>query len=119
MNIQCKIGSQSEMQQQGFSLFVFISSVIYISTTEAFDWEFFRFKCPSDCSVLPCTKMKILRTRCRGGTVYDICGCCQRCAKLEREACGGYRDAVGTCDVGLHCHVKKKRRFGLGKCKSK
>ncbi|XP_028823558.1 cysteine-rich motor neuron 1 protein isoform X2 [Denticeps clupeoides] len=33
----------------------------------------------------------------------DPCGCCDRCARLEREPCGGRDWALGYCALGLTC----------------
>jgi len=40
---------------------------------------------------------------CKGGTVSGICGCCDTCAKVEGEICGGPWNGLGSCDAGLEC----------------
>lgn len=40
-----------------------------------------------------------------GGTVWDPCGCCRVCARVENEPCGGPYGFYGTCAVGLECVV--------------
>lgn len=55
-----------------------------------------------------------------GGIVKDICGCCDVCAKVLGERCGGPFYRGRTCDEGLKC-VKKElpdldNRFAYGTC---
>ncbi|XP_053473532.1 cysteine-rich motor neuron 1 protein [Ictalurus furcatus] len=47
-------------------------------------------KCPVDLS-------------CPGGTVMGVCGCCQDCARVKNENCGGPFNLFGICDQGLKC----------------
>ncbi|XP_019616148.1 PREDICTED: plasminogen-like [Branchiostoma belcheri] len=60
---------------------------------------------------------------CRGEVVKDACGCCDTCAKMEGERCGGLGDTAGTCSSGLTC-VKKRstnswlRTFAMGTCEA-
>ena len=54
--------------------------------------------CPPSC---PSTE----ELECRGGTVSDLCGCCDVCAKVVGEECGGPFNMLGTCDEGLHCDI--------------
>ena len=42
-----------------------------------------------------------------GAMVSDVCGCCNVCAKLEGERCGGVWDMYGTCAPGLKCKHEK------------
>jgi hypothetical protein len=39
------------------------------------------------------------------GLVWDPCGCCKICARLEFEACGGPDGFHGSCAEGLECVV--------------
>ena len=57
--------------------------------------------CPETCE--PCTPVEQLE--CKGGTVSDMCGCCDVCAKIAGESCGGPDDLMGRCDVGLRCDI--------------
>ncbi|XP_071450097.1 uncharacterized protein [Hetaerina americana] len=38
-----------------------------------------------------------------GGVVWDACGCCRVCARVEDEPCGGPEGFHGSCAPGLHC----------------
>lgn len=40
---------------------------------------------------------------CKGGIVKNRCTCCNVCAKVEGESCGGKWDFRGKCSVGLKC----------------
>lgn len=40
-----------------------------------------------------------------GGTVWDPCGCCRVCARVEGEPCGGPHGFYGACADGLDCIV--------------
>ena len=44
-------------------------------------------------------------TDCPNGSalVWDPCGCCRVCARLEFEPCGGPDGFHGTCAAGLEC----------------
>ncbi|XP_078588087.1 cysteine-rich motor neuron 1 protein-like isoform X2 [Branchiostoma floridae x Branchiostoma japonicum] len=42
---------------------------------------------------------------CRGDITKDPCGCCDVCAKIEGEGCGGPWDISGTCSSGLTCVI--------------
>lgn len=73
---------------------------------------------PCDPELCPDTK------DCRGGAVTDICNCCQVCAKMENESCGGSFGFLGECDRNLHCFIQPQ--FGqpitgweAGICKGK
>ncbi|CAL8272316.1 unnamed protein product [Merluccius merluccius] len=43
--------------------------------------------------------------QCEGGrsSVRDPCGCCDQCARLEWEPCGGQDWVLGYCALGLTC----------------
>ena len=36
----------------------------------------------------------------------DECGSCLVCAKDRGQGCGGFRNEVGTCSLGLKCLVR-------------
>lgn len=78
------------------------------------------FKCPDDCSQVMCVSLSTLKEFCKGGIVYGICGCCQVCAKIEGESCGGLSDSYGKCDTGLLCYPgsRPKHRQGICRCKN-
>ena len=40
---------------------------------------------------------------CRGGIVKDACNCCDTCAKISGEVCGGPWDILGKCGDQLQC----------------
>eukprot|EP00731_Ephydatia_muelleri_P039215 Em1222g1a len=51
--------------------------------------------------------------------VYDDCGCCPECGKLEGELCGGNANVGGTCGPGLYCSYRLGTVLGsqrMGKC---
>ena len=103
------------------SMLMLLVSVIVVQASNSLKNNPFIFKCYSDCSRYGCRKAKDVRDNCPGGTVYGVCGCCLRCAKLEGEECGDYKNMKGICDVGLYCHVKKRSlyKFASGICRSK
>ena len=68
--------------------------------------------CAKTCSPCPATKMA-----CEGGRVSDFCGCCDVCAKVVGEECGGPYDMMGRCDEGLRCDVADPSDFNAhGEC---
>ena len=103
------------------SMFMLMVLVIIVQASNSLKNNPFIFKCYSDCSRYGCRKAKDVRDNCPGGTVYGVCGCCLRCAKLEGEECGDYKNMKGICDVGLYCHIKKRSlyKFASGICRSK
>ncbi|KAG5275571.1 hypothetical protein AALO_G00121860 [Alosa alosa] len=53
---------------------------------------------------IPCHKVTCKDPEdCKGGLVRSICGCCNVCAKVKGEDCGGQLDLRGICDQGLKC----------------
>ena len=59
----------------------------------------------------PCStkdKIVIARDGCLGGVVYERCGCCKVCAKVEGESCAGHYLSEGLCDENLRCTVSEK-----------
>jgi hypothetical protein len=46
---------------------------------------------------------------CKAGLVKGLCGCCDVCAKLENERCGGPWYIHGKCDKGLTCVTRTQR----------
>ena len=64
-----------------------------------------------------CDTVDLMKQRCKGGLVFDVCHCCKTCAKLEGERCGGLFGGFGKCDEGLVCHCSFP--YGKGICRSK
>jgi len=55
------------------------------------------------CGASPCETP----TCCPSGVLtYDQCGCCQVCAKAERDPCGGPWNIEGVCSRNLQCLIK-------------
>lgn len=60
---------------------------------------------------------------CEEGRVLarDPCGCCDQCARLEMELCGGENWQLGYCAAGLTCtalnHTGAVRIPDIGVCK--
>ncbi|XP_048588426.1 uncharacterized protein LOC5502690 isoform X2 [Nematostella vectensis] len=66
--------------------------------------------CPESCDASQCPRTDT----CKGGLIYDRCGCCKMCAKLEWEPCG--IDISGNewlCDTSLAC---MPRNFPVSRC---
>ncbi|KAG0720059.1 Single insulin-like growth factor-binding domain protein-1 [Chionoecetes opilio] len=40
---------------------------------------------------------------CHRGITWDVCNCCEVCAKGPNEECGGPWEAYGKCGIGLNC----------------
>lgn len=60
--------------------------------------------CGSEPSCPPCAERSCERPKnCQGGVVKDACDCCQVCAKVEGELCGGKWMIEGQCDGKLRC----------------
>lgn len=57
------------------------------------------------CVCSPAECEDISEDDCPGGTVWDPCGCCRVCARVENEACGGPYGFYGSCAKGLECVV--------------
>ncbi|XP_057304209.1 uncharacterized protein LOC130641425 [Hydractinia symbiolongicarpus] len=57
---------------------------------------------------------------CKGGLSKSVCGCCDVCAKVENEKCGGIFMIKGRCDKNLECkpvkETEKKNPFFNGIC---
>ena len=68
-------------------------TVLYLTTSGVY-----ALSCPRTCDKTAC-----IQPTCAGGVVTEMCGCCQVCAKVEGEKCGGPWDAYGNCDTGLKC----------------
>lgn len=51
-----------------------------------------------------------------GGLVIDPCRCCDVCAKVMGELCGGPWNYLGKCDKGLKCLPQTRGMFSSGKC---
>jgi hypothetical protein len=71
------------------------------------------------CEEVTCTPANELK--CKGGLTRGICGCCDVCAKVGGEKCGGLWNMHGTCDSGLRCYKGRKViiPYGVGVCISK
>nr|CAD7588478.1 unnamed protein product [Timema genevievae] len=56
------------------------------------------------CSLSECEELS--EEDCPGEeTVWDPCGCCRVCARVENEPCGGPYGFHGSCARGLECVV--------------
>jgi len=56
--------------------------------------------------IIPCAWVRCSTpANCKGGLVKSICGCCNVCARVEGERCGGPWQIKGRCDFGLKCVV--------------
>ena len=64
------------------------------------------------CDPLNCSEP----SNCKGGLVSDVCGCCDVCAQVLGEECGGPWDIYGKCDAGLECDADKDDFNAQGKC---
>lgn len=82
-------------------------------------WELCALVCLSICSHFtagalfycpPCSQMSPCNSTdgCPGGVVYERCGCCKVCAKVEGESCAGHYLSEGLCDENLKCTVSEK-----------
>ncbi|XP_078697810.1 uncharacterized protein LOC144925603 [Branchiostoma floridae x Branchiostoma belcheri] len=49
---------------------------------------------------------------CQGDVTKDACGCCDVCAKIPGESCGGQWNISGTCSRGLTCVVDPNEHLG-------
>ncbi|XP_019643786.1 PREDICTED: cysteine-rich motor neuron 1 protein-like [Branchiostoma belcheri] len=49
---------------------------------------------------------------CQGDVTKDACGCCDVCAKIPGESCGGQWNISGTCSSGLTCVVDPNEPLG-------
>ena len=57
------------------------------------------------------------KLNCKGGLVKHICNCCDTCAQLNGETCGGLWYIYGKCDHGLTCYMMYKSYKGaIHKC---
>ncbi|XP_019622834.1 PREDICTED: venom protein 302-like [Branchiostoma belcheri] len=57
-------------------------------------------------SCLPCGEFECQEPpKCKRNANYvkDVCGCCDVCAKVKGESCGGLWNLDGTCADGLIC----------------
>ena len=54
-------------------------------------------------------KQCIRPTSCPTGYRYDMCNCCEVCAKAEGEVCGGSNYVEGQCGHGMGCIVRDVR----------
>lgn len=64
------------------------------------------------CAIYDCVK----QINCKGGKLRGACNCCDICAKVEGEICGGKFYRFGHCDKGLSCNISAaKYPFSIGK----
>ena len=61
-------------------------------------------QCPP-CDKMHCTPKNPKKLNCKGGITHGVCNCCPKCARVEGQSCGGYREYLGKCDRGLYCQV--------------
>ena len=80
-------------------------------------------QCPP-CERLHCQPKRASQLRCPGGITRGPCNCCPKCARIERQRCGGVHNYLGKCDMGLYCHpdLNQKRpiyskKYPEGKCR--
>lgn len=71
--------------------------------------------CIDDCREVKCTPP----TNCKAGLVPDPCNCCELCAKVEGETCGGRWNLEGTCADGLKCVVADDDDPDIGYCRKR
>ena len=67
--------------------------------------------CPPCSKMSPCSRdddVVKARDACVGGVVYEPCGCCKVCAKVEGESCAGPYVSEGRCDGDLRCTVSEE-----------
>lgn len=57
------------------------------------------------CSPSECDEISDSDCPTGSGLVWDPCGCCKLCSRLEFEACGGPDGFHGSCAAGLECVV--------------
>ncbi|XP_066276574.1 cysteine-rich motor neuron 1 protein-like [Branchiostoma lanceolatum] len=55
---------------------------------------------------------------CPGDVVKDACGCCDKCAKMVGEKCGGPWGITGTCSSALSCVKGRTKYTGIGRAVS-
>ena len=51
-----------------------------------------------------------------GGLTKDVCNCCDVCAKVKGEVCGGPSNIRGKCDKNLRCDKPPKDFNASGRC---
>jgi len=59
------------------------------------------------CNLSGCSEVACAAPKCKGGLQRKPCSCCDTCASLEGESCGGRWNRLGRCDVGLTCYTKE------------
>ncbi|XP_078669846.1 zonadhesin-like [Branchiostoma floridae x Branchiostoma belcheri] len=71
-------------------------------------------------SCLPCDEDRCSEPpACQGDVVKDPCGCCDVCAKVDGERCGGPWKISGECSSGLYCDKDENDFNAVGVCKPK
>ncbi|GAB6024847.1 hypothetical protein CHUAL_009965 [Chamberlinius hualienensis] len=56
------------------------------------------------CELVDCNIKNL--SKCKYGTVKDVCHCCDVCAKGPGESCGGMWEMEGKCATGLRCRTE-------------
>ncbi|XP_028677621.1 cysteine-rich motor neuron 1 protein-like isoform X1 [Erpetoichthys calabaricus] len=59
----------------------------------------------SPCETRTCPPLTSLGCLAGRSLARDPCGCCERCAGLQGESCGGKDWEVGICEEGLNCET--------------
>ncbi|XP_077314506.1 cysteine-rich motor neuron 1 protein-like [Lithobates pipiens] len=76
----------------GSLLFLLIVCICWMQTNAAYN-----------CTACEKRKCPQYVTPCAGHTAIDPCGCCEHCAKMKSDPCGGPDWELGYCDRGLRC----------------
>lgn len=65
----------------------------------------------------PCNRIKCVDVQltCKGEKTKGVCGCCEKCAKVLGENCGGVYYYLGKCSSGLYCRPLMKKRYRIRK----
>ena len=64
------------------------------------------------CTNLCPVSLPQLKRNCTSGQMFpDECGTCLVCAKTRGQDCGGFRNKIGVCSVGLRCLVRRLKNF--------
>jgi len=105
------------MEEFLLSIVIVSSFIVTPQGRDLFIVDAFKGKCPNECSQVICVGLTTLKKFCKGGIVYGLCGCCQVCAKLDGETCGGLGDWYGKCDHGMTCYPEHRPLHRRGTCR--